>query len=280
MASKLSKKQWWFIVGAIAFVALIWFAFRYYSNPSMSEIPLYSTEERITQDAEELQGLIDSLYAESDAIAKDFISRALRDNYFSVSEEKNLASNILSQVEILSTGIKYPAIIEGLTFNLGSDKKIEVEGYKYTEERIESVLDQEFDAVGTAVKERVLLEKLNNLLSQNTQDDGWFDDKEKNIVLRLITSPEPGKRAGLKRSVALQTITRYCGKNKILVGDEPTEKKYLYELLDIYTKNDSTLVEDEKSSIMQTVTVEVPGKRLPIRRELAERWMTQYLTRF
>ena len=66
MASKLSKKQWWFIVGAIAFVALIWFAFRYYSNPSMSEIPLYSTEERITQDAEELQGLIDSLYAESE----------------------------------------------------------------------------------------------------------------------------------------------------------------------------------------------------------------------
>ena len=183
MALKLSKKQWWMIIGAIAVILLVWFAVRYYSPPAMSDIPLYSTEKQIALEADELQGIVDSLYSSANNIASNVISAALADNYLTMNEEKEIPVEIMSNVEILNSRIKYSAVVDGFSFSIGSKKVREVKGYKYDADMINNQLESQFLQKGTAVKERILIAKLNNLLAQNTEDDKWLDDKEKRIVV-------------------------------------------------------------------------------------------------
>jgi hypothetical protein len=220
MAQKLTKKQWWMVIGSIVVILLIVFAIRYYRPPAMSDVPLYSTEERITLEVEELKEMVDSMISTADQTTSEKISKALADNYLSTSEENKLPGEISSELEILNSNIKYPAVVSGFTFSLGNNRVKEVKGYKYGVDRIKSKMEEEFQKKGTAVKERELIEKLNSLISQNTRDDKLLDSKEKNIILNMITSPEPGKKSSLPASTANQIIDQYCRNNSIVQGEK------------------------------------------------------------
>jgi hypothetical protein len=149
------------------------------------------------------------------------IRDAISDDYLSIQEERDVLARSLQEAEDIKTRASSPALIEGFVFSQESGEKITVAGFSFTNQKAQEVIETEFSRKSTAVKERELTELLKDMLRQNTQSDLWLDNGERDTLMRFITTPRAGKKAGLNRAVATKTIESFCIANGVQTGQQP-----------------------------------------------------------
>ena len=77
---------------------------------------------------------------------------------------------------------------------------------------IELVIREQLDEY-SAVSERALVEELDRLLHQFTDNDKKLDQKEERLALSKVVNKAPGKRAGLDPRVAEEYVASFCKAN-------------------------------------------------------------------
>jgi len=76
------------------------------------------------------------------------------------------------------------------------------------------IIKQALDKFG-AVNERELVEELDQLLHQYTDNDKYLDRKERADALAAVVPPRSGKRKGLEPKVANERIDEFCKANNV-----------------------------------------------------------------
>ena len=79
---------------------------------------------------------------------------------------------------------------------------------------IEIVIRTELDKSGS-VCERILLDELERLLHQFTDNDKELDNKEERDALDKVLNPAPGKKKGLDPRVAEEYVAAFCKVNGV-----------------------------------------------------------------
>ncbi len=79
---------------------------------------------------------------------------------------------------------------------------------------IELVIRTELNTIG-AVCERILLDELENLLRQFTDNDKRLDGKEERDALNKVLQPANGKKKGLDPRIASDYVTSFCRVNGV-----------------------------------------------------------------
>lgn len=77
---------------------------------------------------------------------------------------------------------------------------------------IEIIVREQLE-VHSAVSERLLIDELDRLLHQFTDNDRKLDQKEERLALDKVIRAAPGKKCGLDASVAEQYIASFCKAN-------------------------------------------------------------------
>lgn len=77
---------------------------------------------------------------------------------------------------------------------------------------IELVIREQLDEY-SAVSERALVEELDRLLHQFTDNDKKLDQKEERLALSKVVNKAPGKRAGLDPRIAEEYVASFCKAN-------------------------------------------------------------------
>lgn len=88
---------------------------------------------------------------------------------------------------------------------------------------IEIVIRTELDKSGS-VCERVLLDELERLLHQFTDNDKELDNKEERDALDKVLNPAPGKKKGLDPRVAEEYVAAFCKVNGVTRTSEKKGK--------------------------------------------------------
>jgi len=219
MTSK--SKRLIIVAVAVAVIAVGWFAFVWFAEPAMTKLPLHPTQAVIQKEAAELKSAVDSLETQAKEATNRLIREALSDDYLSVQEERDVLARSLQEVEDIKTRASSPALVEGFTFSQENGEKLTVAGFSFSDQKAQEIIETEFSRKTTAVKERELVELLRDMLKQNTQGDRWLDNEERDYLVRVLTTPRTGKKAGLNRAVAASTIESFCKANGIQTGQKP-----------------------------------------------------------
>src|SRR5450830_282392 len=77
---------------------------------------------------------------------------------------------------------------------------------------IELIIREQLDEY-SAVSERALVEELDRLLHQFTDNDKKLDQKEERLALNKVVTPAPGKKVGLDPRVAEEYVASFCKAN-------------------------------------------------------------------
>lgn len=88
---------------------------------------------------------------------------------------------------------------------------------------IELVVRAELDKVG-AVCERLLVDELDRLLHQFTDNDRKLDPKEERDALDKVVRPAAGKKKGLDPRVAEEYVNSFCKVNGVVRSTERTKR--------------------------------------------------------
>lgn len=88
---------------------------------------------------------------------------------------------------------------------------------------IELVVRAELDKVG-AVCERLLVDELDRLLHQFTDNDRKLDPKEERDALDKVVRPTAGKKKGLDPRVAEEYVNSFCKVNGVVRSTERTKR--------------------------------------------------------
>jgi hypothetical protein len=214
------KKLILIVGGGVVVVAAIWFATVWFKDPGYKKTALSPPAAVVQREAEELRAAVKSLESLAQEAAAGAARTALADGYLTIQEEKDVPRQTMTAVGEIKARAPYPAVLEGFTFPTQGDQELKVAGFSFEEKDAVEILENEFTRRRTAVKERELIDRLRSLLRTNT-DDRWLEDKEAESVLRFITTPEPGKQAGLRHGTAVAVIDSYCKDNHINRGNKP-----------------------------------------------------------
>jgi len=219
-----AKKGITFTVVAVAVVAIAWFGKNWFGDPGMTRLPLGPPETVVQREAEELRSAVRALEGEAVATTKQLADAALKDDYLGIAEERDVVDKSVQEAEAIKSHASAAAMVQGFVFQQGKGVAINVKGFSFDPKRASDILEAAFRERPTAVKERDLSDRLRSLLKLQTEDK-WLDDKQKDSLLRLISAPEAGKKAGLSRTVAVGIIDSYCKENGIHTGTRPEAVK-------------------------------------------------------
>jgi hypothetical protein len=218
----MASKSWWIaILIGIVVVGGGWFAHRWWQSPTYVALPLRVSPGILQREAEALRAAVEKLKSQAQEKAMALVHEAISDDYWSLQDAQTIPRRMREVVETLKTSTPNESLIKGVTFSHDTGQQIVVPGFSFDDKDLREVLNGAFDKKPTVVKEQELIQRLEIILKQQTQYDGWLDDEERDNILRFITTPEDGKSTGLKREVALETITRFCRVNYIRTGPKP-----------------------------------------------------------
>jgi hypothetical protein len=128
-------------------------------------------------------------------------------------------------------------LVERITASIGDDYYLdrgEEKGIKeeaaskgFAFRDVERILARELDKLG-AVCERVLVDRLDELLHQYTDKDKYLDGAEERDALDKVLQPAPGKKKGLDPRIAKEYVDSFCevngvrrkgqGNRRVLIG--------------------------------------------------------------
>lgn len=171
--------------------------------------------------AEQLRGEILRVQTLAREVAVKAASTALSDDYLSRQEEQNLRAGAQRMAEDAVRQARFPAVAGGIVFSREAGKEIVVPAFAFAAADAQRILDAEFGAKLSAVRERDLVNSLADLLGRYTAADRWLDDEERAAIVRQLGRPAPGKTRGLPIDVINREILEYCNAQGVRTGPRP-----------------------------------------------------------
>ena len=106
------------------------------------------------------------------------------------------------------------AVDDDFYLDRGEERRIKEESAArgIVSREIELVIREQLDEY-SAVSERALVEELDRLLHQFTDNDKKLDQKEERLALSKVVNAASGKRVGLDPRVAEEYVTSFCKAN-------------------------------------------------------------------
>lgn len=106
------------------------------------------------------------------------------------------------------------AVDDDFYLDRDEERRIKEEGASrgIVSREIELIIREQLDEY-SAVSERALLEELDRLLRQFTDNDKKLDQKEERLALGKVVTPASGKRVGLDPRVAEEYVSSFCKAN-------------------------------------------------------------------
>ena len=106
------------------------------------------------------------------------------------------------------------AVDDDFYLDRGEERRIKEEAAArgIVSREIELVIREQLDEY-SAVSERALVEELDRLLHQFTDNDKKLDQKEERLALSKVVNKAPGKRAGLDPRIAEEYVASFCKAN-------------------------------------------------------------------
>jgi hypothetical protein len=147
--------------------------------------------------------------------AAQVVTAALKDEYLSAQEEQDIIGSATKIAAAARTQARYPATVGGLTLSRETGHALTVAPFSFGPADVQQVLQAELNKRPGAVRERELVSKLVGLLKEYTQEDQILQEEERDVVTRLVTTPEPGKLAALPAVKATRAISTFCRQNNV-----------------------------------------------------------------
>lgn len=106
------------------------------------------------------------------------------------------------------------AVDDDFYLDRDEERRIKEEGASrgIVSREIELIIREQLDEY-SAVSERALVEELDRLLHQFTDNDKKLDQKEERLALNKVVTPAPGKKVGLDPRVAEEYVASFCKAN-------------------------------------------------------------------
>lgn len=106
------------------------------------------------------------------------------------------------------------AVDDDFYLDRDEEKRIKEEGSArgIVSKDIELIVREQLDLYA-AVSERALVEELDRLLHQFTDNDKKLDQKEERLALSKVVTPAAGKKVGLDPRIAEEYVTSFCKAN-------------------------------------------------------------------
>ncbi|MBB5367672.1 MULTISPECIES: hypothetical protein [unclassified Janthinobacterium] len=106
------------------------------------------------------------------------------------------------------------AVDDDFYLDRDEERRIKEEGASRSivSREIELIIREQLDEY-SAVSERALVEELDRLLHQFTDNDKKLDQKEERLALNKVVTPAPGKKVGLDPRVAEEYVASFCKAN-------------------------------------------------------------------
>lgn len=106
------------------------------------------------------------------------------------------------------------AVDDDFYLDRDEERRIKEEGASrgIVSREIELIIREQLDEY-SAVSERALVEELDRLLRQFTDNDKKLDQKEERLALGKVVTPASGKRVGLDPRVAEEYVSSFCKAN-------------------------------------------------------------------